>query len=126
MSSPLSAPVPPPGDAACASPPRPPARVPLFTARRWHKWAGLFAFFWLSVLGFTGWIMGHREEWSWIWQHGLPVAWFPERVVATANTGLARHLQINPAQPAQQITAGGRGVWWSHDSGRTWQLLDPA
>ncbi len=107
---------------AIAPPPHPPApvRTPLFTARRWHKWAGLFAFFWLGVLGFTGWIMDHREEWAWIWQHGLPVAWFPDNVVTTANAGLARHLQINPAHPTQQVTAGARGSWWSSDAGKTW------
>jgi uncharacterized iron-regulated membrane protein len=105
--------------ASVASPSR--GRVPLFTARRWHKWAGLFAFVWLTVLGFTGWIMNHREDWNWIWQRGLPVALFPENVVTTANTGLARHLQFNPAQPKEQITAGARGAWWSADAGKTWQ-----
>ena len=104
--------------------PQQPARTPLFTARRWHKWAGLFAFFWLSVLGFTGWIMDHREEWSWIWQHGLPVGWFPANVVTTANTGLARHLQINPANSNQEITAGSRGAWWSADTGKTWRAAN--
>jgi hypothetical protein len=122
MSSPTSTTAPLSVDAAPTplSPSR--ARTPLFTARRWHKWAGIFAFLWLGVLGFTGWIMDHREEWAWIWQHGLPVAWFPANVATTANTGLARHLQINPANPKQQITAGARGAWWSADSGKTWRL----
>lgn len=106
---------------APASLARPPERVPILTARRWHKWAGLSALLWLSVLGLTGWIMDHREEWAWIWQYGLPVAWFPDNVVTTANTGLARHLQINPAHAEQQITAGSRGAWWSADSGKTWR-----
>ena len=122
MSSPISVPVPTAVGNAPAPLPRSNERPLLFTARRWHKWAGLFAFLWLSVLGFTGWIMDHREEWAWIWQNGLPVTWFPSNVATTANTGLARHLQINPTNPKQQITAGARGAWWSADSGKTWTL----
>lgn len=120
--NPSVAPVPASAETTSAPSPKSGERTPLFTARRWHKWAGIFAFLWLSVLGVTGWIMDHREEWAWIWQHGLPVTWFPANVATTANTGLARHLQINPANPKQQITAGARGAWWSSDSGKSWKL----
>lgn len=96
------------------------SRPAVFTARRWHKWAGLFALLWLGVLGGTGFVMNHREDWDWIWQRGLPAAWFPANVVKTAESGLARHLQVNPTAPAQRIVAGVRGVWWSPDGGKTW------
>lgn len=98
-----------------------PRHSPRFTARRWHKWAGLFALAWLGVLGLTGFLMNHREDWDWLWQRGLPAAWFPEPVVKTAATGLARHLQIDPADPQRRLTAGARGAWWSADAGQTWQ-----
>ena len=36
------------------------------TVRVIHKWAGLAALAWLSVLGITGWILDHRD---WRWTH---------------------------------------------------------
>lgn len=89
-------------------------------ARRWHKWAGLVALAWLGVLGATGFVMNHREDWNWIWQHGLPAAWFPANVVKTAESGLARHLQIDSRDPQRRVVAGAQGVFWSGDSGKTW------
>jgi len=96
------------------------------TARRWHKWAGLAALAWLAVLGATGFILNHREDWDWIWQHGLPARWLPESVGKTAEAGLARHFQVDPSDGRRQLVAGARGVWWSDDSGRAWQAATAA
>jgi hypothetical protein len=122
-----STPLPRSGDIPVAVPARSPIsdsrspRAARATARRLHKWAGLFAFVWLAVLGGTGFLMNHREDWDWLWQRGLPASLFPDNVVKIATAGLARHLQIDPAHPAVQITAGVRGAWWSDDAGKTWQ-----
>ena len=95
----------------------PPAR---FTARNWHKWAGVFGLLWLSTMGVTGWLINHREDWDWLWQHGVPVAMLPKSSAVSAEVGLARLLQINPSNSHTEIAAGARGAWWSVDGGTTW------
>ncbi len=98
-----------------------PSQSGRWSARRWHKWAGLAALAWLGVLGATGFILNHREDWDWIWQRGVPVRWLPDQVVRTAESSLARFLQVDPADGRRQVAAGVRGAWWSGDGGQTWQ-----
>ena len=93
---------------------------PLFSARRWHQYAGLVAFLWLAVLGLTGWLMANREEWPWLWEHGLPAEWLPAEVVKTARSGLLRWLQAYPADERRLVGGGYQGAWYSSDGGKTW------
>ena len=95
-----------------------------FSSRRWHRWAGLLAFLWLAVLGLTGWLMTHRENWPWLWERGLPAAWFPDGVVKSASNGLVRWLQVDPADEHWQVAGGYGGAWYSPDAGRHWLPSD--
>ncbi|MBI4828715.1 MAG: hypothetical protein HY804_07875, partial [Nitrospinae bacterium] len=50
------------------------------TPRRAHKWAGIVAALWLAILGFTGFLLDHRD-WRWMWSVSVPDALFTAEAV---------------------------------------------
>jgi hypothetical protein len=85
----------------------------LLSARFWHKWSGIVAAVWLLVLGFTGFMIDHRE-WHWLWHSTVSESWIPERVVKNARSSVVRVMRINPQNPDQQLAGGERGFWHLH------------
>ena len=93
-----------------------PARV---TVRLIHKWAGLIAVAWLSVLGLTGWVLDHHE---WRWSHQWTVPdWVTSAQIDRLVPGtVMRHIEVDPANDQHWIGASERGLWHTGDGGQTW------
>ena len=93
-----------------------PARV---TVRLIHKWAGLIAVAWLSVLGLTGWVLDHHE---WRWSHQWTVPdWVTSAQIDRLVPGtVMRHIEVDPANDQHWIGASERGLWHTGDGGKTW------
>lgn len=88
-----------------------------------HRWAGLVAMSWLTVLGITGVMLNH-PEWRWIQQVTVTDAFASKHVLEDEVRGtIVRKFQINPSA-SQEILAGGqRGLWRSSDRGEHWAAV---
>lgn len=91
-----------------------------WTLHRLHKWAGLTAAFWLLILGFTGFLLDHRDTWRWLWQDGVSESWVSNVVVDKSKTGQIKYYQINPQNSQHHIAGGLTGLWWSENAGQEW------
>ncbi len=89
------------------------------TLRRVHKWLGITAALWLTVLGVTGFFLDHRD-WRFMWQVTVPDVLFPESILKNKVAKEIVVYRINPGNAKQRIAAGKRGAWWSEDAGATW------
>ena len=92
-----------------------------WTVHRLHKWAGLLAGVWLAVLGISGLLLDHRQDWRWLWQYTVADVWLPDEVIAKARSGIWRIYQIHPHNPGQQIAGGPRGLLWTENAGTFWK-----
>jgi hypothetical protein len=92
-----------------------------WTLHRLHKWAGLTAAAWLSVLGISGLLLDHRHDWRWLWQSTVADSWLPEEVINKARTGVWRIYQIHPRKQNLQIAGGPHGLWWTENGGTFWK-----
>ncbi len=85
-----------------------------------HKYAGLMALAWLSVLGITGWILDHHD-WRWTHQWSVP-SWVTSAPIDRLVPGtIMRHIEVDTDDPARWIGASERGLWLTEDSGATWR-----
>jgi len=84
-----------------------------------HKWAGLIGAVWLAVLGLTGFFLDH-DSWRWLQQGKAPAFLTPASLDANSARGVARILQIDPGDRANELAAGQRGLWFSRDGGQSW------
>lgn len=84
-----------------------------------HRWAGLFALAWLSVLGITGWILDHHD-WRWTHQWSVPDWVTSARIDRLVPGTVMRHIEIDPADDQHWIGASERGLWRTVDGGATW------
>lgn len=89
-----------------------------------HKWLGLFGAIWLAILGLSGLILDHREDWRWAWQFGIPDSMLPEETVETLATRHITLLQANPGDPQQWVAGGATGLWRSGDGAETWNRVE--
>lgn len=87
-------------------------------ADRWHRRAGLLAAGWLLVLGLTGFLLDHRDEWRWLWRPAVTGDWLPQTVTVKARKAAVRFYRIGPG--GHRLAGGRSGAWWSVDGGRTW------
>ena len=92
-----------------------------WTLHRVHKWAGLFAALWLAVLGITGFILDHRDQWAWLWQNGVNTSFVNEEILHEVTVAPFKVYQLDPDNLAQRVTGGQTGLWWSEDAGKKWQ-----
>ncbi len=102
-----------------------PARKRLYsfrTVRVIHKWAGLLALTWLSVLGLTGVILDHHE-WRWVNQVTVPETITSARINRLVRGTIMRHVEVDPNDPQHWIGASERGLWQTLDFGATWQKI---
>lgn len=89
------------------------------TVRLVHRWAGLIALAWLSVLGLTGWILDHHD-WRWTHQWSVPDWVTSTRINRLVPGTVMRHIQIDPANDQHWVGASERGLWRTNDGGETW------
>lgn len=91
------------------------------TLHRLHKWAGLSAALWLAVLGTSGFILDHRDNWRWLWHAGLSANWLAEAVVQKSQDNQISLYQQHPQLADHQVAGGKPGLWWRDNSGAGWQ-----
>lgn len=84
-----------------------------------HRWAGLLALGWLSVLGITGWILDHHD-WRWTHQWSVPSWVTSARIDRLVPGTVMRHIEIDPSDDQHWIGASERGLWQTRDGGATW------
>lgn len=84
-----------------------------------HRWAGLIALGWLSVLGITGWILDHHD-WRWTHQWSVPGWVTSARIDRLVPGTVMRHVEVDPANDQHWIGASERGLWRTRDGGNTW------
>lgn len=89
------------------------------TIRLVHRWAGLIALGWLSVLGITGWILDHHD-WRWTHQWSVPSWVTSARIDRLVPGTVMRHIQVDPSNDQRWIGASERGLWRTEDGGETW------
>ena len=88
-----------------------------------HKWFGLVAGLWLVVLGVSGLMLDHRDDWAWAWQVMVPDSWLPN---ATVKKLEMRHLTLAQAHPEDAnrwVVAGASGAWVTTNAGARWQAV---
>ena len=84
-----------------------------------HRYAGLTALAWLSVLGITGYVLDHHD-WRWSHQWTVP-EWLTSAPINRLVRGtVMRHVHVDPSNPARWIGASERGLWWTANRGETW------
>ncbi len=84
-----------------------------------HKWAGLVALAWLSVLGLTGWFLDHHD-WRWTHQWTVPEWVTSARIDRLVNGTIIRHIEVDQNDPNRWISASERGLWRTDNAGETW------
>ncbi|MDH5446251.1 MAG: PepSY domain-containing protein [Gammaproteobacteria bacterium] len=89
--------------------------------QRLHLWCGLFAAIWLSVLGITGFILDHRDNWRWMWQSGLNQSFLPKDIVDKSRNSSIRLYQKSPHSEKHELSGGMTGLWWRTDISHEWQ-----
>ncbi len=87
-----------------------------------HRWAGLTAVLWLTLLCVTGIILDH-PEWRWSAQLSTPAEWSSTRVARISPATIMRYLAVN-AEETRFIGASERGLWYSDDRGTTWNDVE--
>lgn len=90
------------------------------TLRKLHRWAGLAALLWLSVLGATGILLDHHE-WRFLNQISVPESWMSPDMNRLTRGTIMRHMEIVPDRPEHWIGGSERGLWYSTDAGQSWQ-----
>lgn len=87
-----------------------------------HRWAGLGAVVWLTLLCVTGIILDH-PEWRWSAQLSTPSEWSSTRVARIAPATIMRYIAVN-SDETRIVGASERGLWYSDDKGETWRDVD--
>ena len=88
-----------------------------------HKWLGLFGALWLAILGLSGLMLDHRDDWRWAWQLGVPNSILPDETVETLAARHVTLLQANPQDARQWVAGGAAGFWHSFDGTKSWQRV---
>lgn len=87
-----------------------------------HRWAGLGAVVWLTLLCATGIILDH-PEWRWTAQTPTPAEWSSTRVQRIAPATIMRYIAVNTDE-SRFIGASERGFWYSDDKGTSWNDIE--
>lgn len=88
-----------------------------------HQWCGLLGALWLIVLGLTGLMLDHRDDWGWAWRWQLPGWALPEHTRETLQNRHVTLAQTNPDDASQWLVGGPAGIWYSADSAQTWHSI---
>lgn len=92
--------------------------------RNIHKWFGLIGGIWILVLGFTGLMLDHRDDWGWAWRTHVPNAIIPNHTVDALKTRHITLAQANPNNDQHWVIGGPTGLWLSKDGTKTWNALE--
>ena len=104
-------------------PPPPKRRTRLNrTLLKIHKWSGIAAALWLTVLGVTGVLLDH-DEWRWQRQVTVPREWISERVQRLLPASVMRFVAVDPDNPSRWFGASERGFWETRDRGASWSIV---
>lgn len=87
-----------------------------------HRWFGLAAVLWLTMLAGTGIILDHHE-WRWVNQWSVPSSWSSDRVSRIAPATIMRHITINETE-TRMVGASERGLWYSDNKGGSWHAIE--
>ncbi len=88
---------------------------------RFHRWFGIIGGAWILVLGFTGLMLDHRDDWGWAWRVKVPDTLLPDHTVAALENRHIMLAQVNPDDPGEWVIGGPTGVWQSNDDARSWR-----
>jgi hypothetical protein len=91
------------------------------TIRAVHKWIGLIGGIWIAVLGLSGLMLDHREDWGWAWRVHIPDTVLPAATVERLKTRHITLAQANPDRPEEWLAGGPNGLWYSDDGGGHWK-----
>ncbi len=89
-----------------------------------HRWAGLIGALWIIVLGVTGLMLDHRDDWGWAWRTRVPQAMLPDHTVEVLSNRHVTLAQVNPRDTANWVVAGPVGAWRSFDNTATWSDIE--
>ncbi len=84
-----------------------------------HRWLGLAAALWLTVLGVTGIILDH-PDWRIPNQATVPESWGSPDLTRFIRVTYMRHILVDPLDERRWLGGSERGLWQSTDSGQSW------
>lgn len=91
--------------------------------RKLHLWFGLIGGLWIIVLGVTGLMLDHRDDWGWAWRMHVPQTLMPDHTYEVLKN---RHIMLAQADPDNSdlwIVGGPTGVWQSTDNAESWSSI---
>jgi len=91
--------------------------------RKLHMYFGLIGGFWIIVLGFTGLMLDHRDDWGWAWRIKVPQGLMPDHTFEVLKNRHITLAQLNPDNRENWIVGGPTGVWQSYDNAKNWQAI---
>ncbi len=90
--------------------------------RRIHRWLGLAAALWLTVLGATGVVLDH-PDWRIPNQATVPESWGSPDLTRFIRVTYMRHILVDPRDEQRWLGGSERGLWSSGDGGGTWTAV---
>lgn len=86
-----------------------------------HRWFGLIGGLWIIVLGFSGLMLDHRDDWGWAWRTQVPHALLPHHTEEALTNRHITLAQVDPNSTENWIVGGPLGLWESSDSMESWE-----
>lgn len=89
-----------------------------------HRWFGIIGGLWILVLGVSGLMLDHRDDWGWAWRTRVPDTLIPDHTVEVLKNRHVMLAQANPADARNWVVGGPTGVWQSFDDGDAWTAIE--
>ncbi len=87
-----------------------------------HRWLGLAAALWLTILGATGIVLDH-PDWRIPNQVTVPEAWGSPDLTRFIRITYMRQILVDPADDNRWLGGSERGLWRSGDGGQSWAQI---
>ncbi len=72
------------------------------------------------MLGFTGLMLDHRDDWGWAWRLKVPDTLIPDHTIEALENRHIMLAQVNPDDAGNWVVGGPTGVWQSRDNAESW------